>query len=171
MLRNHLLFVYKPFILQMIKKLTILLLILQPLIAKCDFADYWTVSINDSIIYNSSEDDSAYFKTVIIDISKLQLKNSDTLKINYLTDTPCPDCKYSLLILDEDKNKILYKDKMGFDENKPLSNPSAFIRRTNSFGEILLLTKDLEQLKNKGQLAVYFSISKWRYLREIIKFK
>ena len=153
----------------MIRKLTILILILQPLIAKCDFADYWIVSLNDSIIYDSRNDDSSYYKTATIFLSDIKLTNSDTLKINYLTDTPCPNCNYSLLITDKEKNKVLYLTKIGFDKDKPQTDPLAFVRQTNKYGEFFLFKSDIEKLKNKGQLEVYFSTSRRRYLREILK--
>jgi len=153
----------------MMKKLTILILILLPLIAKCDFADYWTVSINDSIIFDSREDDSSYNKTATIFLSNINLTESDTIKISYLTDTPCPNCKYSLLITDKEKNKVLYLNKLGFDEEKSNSDPLAFVRQSNKYGEFLLMKTDIDKLRNRGQLEVYFTISKWQYLREIFK--
>lgn len=155
----------------MVKQLAILILMLQPLIAKCDFADYWTVSINDSIIYDSRKDDSLSFKISIIDLSTLKLTEADTLKIKYRTDTPCPDCIYNLLVLDDEKNKVLFKKKAKSDRSEAVSNLQSLFSSTYKYGEFLLLKSDVELLQNKGVLDVFFFKDTWQLMRQIIKLK
>lgn len=78
------------------QSLFLLLLLSFPLIGNCDFADYIIVRINDSIIYDSRIDRELYERVYGINLSKIEVKETETFVIEYVTDTPCPSCEYSL---------------------------------------------------------------------------
>jgi len=88
------------------KNLITYLLFLTPFLGYCDFSDYWIVQINDSTIYDSRVDKEKWKRTFEINISDLGLKDNDIFMVTYITDTPCPDCEYNLLITTTQKEKI-----------------------------------------------------------------
>jgi len=134
-------------------------ILLFPLIAKCDFVDYWIISVNDSIIYDSRKDGvtiGGEYKIHSNFLNYLIVDDNDTLKINYITDTPCPNCKQHLIIIDENETELLRRSKLGFDNKLNNNDPLAFLTSTTKYGEFFLFKKDIDILKGKKKLAVYF---------------
>lgn len=115
----------------------------------CDFVDYWIIQVNDSVIYNSNEDNNSWRNLYTLRFSDLKLSKNDTLKIIYQTDTPCSDCTYNLLLTDLKMNKKKLYEKKGL---------STF--------EITF--EDFKLLKSKSTEFIYFR-SDQKYLRKIMR--
>ena len=85
--------------------LSVLLFSLLPVIGKSNSPEYWTITKNDSTIYDSRADEDAHLRTVQFKLKELNLSASDTLFIQYTSEIICSVCEYNLLFTDAAKNK------------------------------------------------------------------
>lgn len=58
---------------------------------KCDFADYWKLSINDSVTYDSRNDSNAWTHAFKLNLSRSELAETDIISIQCLTVATCLD--------------------------------------------------------------------------------
>ncbi|MGC4100208.1 hypothetical protein [Ferruginibacter sp.] len=75
----------------------IILALSVPLFSFNDFIDYWTVKLNGKLIYDSM-DDRKYNKVHLYTVSIKDIKATDTLEVEYFTDTQCAPCIHTYLI-------------------------------------------------------------------------
>jgi len=68
-----------------------------PFLSFCDFMNYWTVKLNEKVIYDSEKDTSnnKLHRYTVLE-KNIQLK--DTLEVQYFTDSPCEDCIHNYFI-------------------------------------------------------------------------
>lgn len=81
--------------------------------AKSDTIDYYHVYYNNVKIKEYPND------TIPIIIKKSEIKDSDTLSIRYWNDTPCTNCKFYLVVIDN--KKIYVKVTSTTGQGTPLS--------------------------------------------------
>ena len=85
---------------QSVKRILTFLLLSLPFLSFNDFIDYWTVKLNGKEIYNSLKDKkgSNYSKFFKYEVLKDKILLTDTLEVEYFTDTPCPGCVHYYFI-------------------------------------------------------------------------
>ena len=118
------------------KFIIIFLIILNPLIGRCDHAPYWYVTFNEITIYDSREDTHSQESLYQLDLSNLQLNDSTLITISYRTDTG--ESGISHLIFKNSTNDILL--------NISASDKATFI----------LTKKELDIIDCKGKLNVIY---------------
>jgi hypothetical protein len=97
------------------KTILFLLFNLISILGYCDHIDFFTIKVNDSIIYDSRVN---IRKVHTLKLSTLKLSKKDTITIHYRTDTPCPVCQYCLFFTNSEKEKIGLFRKTGNGEFK-----------------------------------------------------
>ena len=118
---------------------------------QCDFVDYWKIMVNDSVIYDSRNDKEAWTHSYKLNLPELNLEGTDTISLQYITDTPCPNCDYNLLFTDTAKNKKGVLTINGRDELNRTRMMSI-----DSFGKFKLSVSQLEEITKSTFTEVYY---------------
>jgi hypothetical protein len=102
------------------KKILVLMLLLRSFVpeAKADSIDYWHIFYNKTRIGNFVQ-----FSKHEIVMKLADLKDGDSITINYFRDTHCPDCSTHLLV--EDEKHQVFTEALGRGTFNPVSFPVA----------------------------------------------
>jgi len=82
----------------------------------CDTIGYYHVYYNNIILKNSSDKTG---DTLPVVVKKADIKEKDSLTIKYWQDTPCENCKFFLVVIDERKKYVKVTSTIG--QASPLS--------------------------------------------------
>jgi len=127
----------------------VILITVASLASFIDFMDYWTVKINGKVVFDSSKDlnrnsNEVFHYTVFLN----KLSSSDTIEVNYITDTRCFNCICTYFISEHD-------ERDGFTSN----DLHTYLREQKSLGEkpYKLSIGDLCNAGTKGtNKAIYY---------------